>query len=209
VIGFYFSGHWCPPCRMFTPELVKFYNKLKEEGKSFEIVFVSSDKDQAGFNEYFAEMPWKALPFKDPRVQLLKQKFQIRGIPALVLVDNTGKTISTNGRSLVEEDPTGFPWPPKALLPIGKSCIEALNTTPCAIFFPADSKREEQKNLWNTVAEEYFKKFEEKKVDHPLLFLYDSGNKDPIIAKITETFGFGNSRPLLVILNIQGQVKYV
>jgi len=48
-----------------------------------------------------------------------------------------------------------------------------------------------------------------KKEDHPLTFLYDSGNKDPIIAKISETFGFGSSRPLLVILNIQGQVKYV
>jgi nucleoredoxin len=28
-----------------------------------EIVFVSCDEDQDAFDEYFKEMPWKALPF--------------------------------------------------------------------------------------------------------------------------------------------------
>lgn len=25
IIGFYFSAHWCPPCRLFTPALAEFY----------------------------------------------------------------------------------------------------------------------------------------------------------------------------------------
>ena len=25
----YFSAHWCPPCKAFTPELVKVYNKVR------------------------------------------------------------------------------------------------------------------------------------------------------------------------------------
>jgi len=25
VLGLYFSAHWCPPCRAFTPELLKEY----------------------------------------------------------------------------------------------------------------------------------------------------------------------------------------
>jgi nucleoredoxin len=28
-----------------------------------DIVFVSCDRDQSAFDEYFKEMPWKALPF--------------------------------------------------------------------------------------------------------------------------------------------------
>ena len=45
----YFSAHWCPPCRGFTPELVKAYTKLKAVGRDFEVVFISSDRDLAGF----------------------------------------------------------------------------------------------------------------------------------------------------------------
>ena len=35
VIGIYFSAHWCPPCRGFTPKLASVYNEIKEEGKDF------------------------------------------------------------------------------------------------------------------------------------------------------------------------------
>ena len=43
----YFSAHWCPPCRMFTPKLVEWYNNFKPKHPDFELVFVSSDRDQA------------------------------------------------------------------------------------------------------------------------------------------------------------------
>ena len=36
---FYFSAHWCPPCRNFTPTLIEFYNTLKNDGKNIELVF--------------------------------------------------------------------------------------------------------------------------------------------------------------------------
>ena len=46
VIGLYFSAHWCPPCRAFTPKLAKVYDELKEAKKDFEVVFVSSDSGE-------------------------------------------------------------------------------------------------------------------------------------------------------------------
>ena len=61
VVGIYFSAHWCPPCRGFTPRLVDFYKECKEAGKTFEVVFVSSDRNQEEFDGYFGEMPWLAL----------------------------------------------------------------------------------------------------------------------------------------------------
>eukprot|EP00976_Prorocentrum_cordatum_P100634 1192309-Prorocentrum_minimum.AAC.2 len=78
VVGLYFSAHWCPPCRAFTPKLAEVYNGLVASGKSFEIVFVSSDKDEEQFNEYYDEMPWLALPFAQREAkQKLSQKFKV------------------------------------------------------------------------------------------------------------------------------------
>ena len=49
----------------------------------------------------------------------LSRKFRIHGIPQLVLVDGeTGKTVTTDGFSQVQDDPQGigFPWRRKHFL---------------------------------------------------------------------------------------------
>ena len=54
----------CPPCRGFTPMLISIYNNIVDEDDGqIEIVFVSSDQDDEGFEEYFEEMPWFFPPF--------------------------------------------------------------------------------------------------------------------------------------------------
>ena len=75
IIGIYFSANWCPPCRNFTPKLTDFYEQIKksEKGSSFEIVFVSWDKDDASFREHFKTMPWLAVPYSD-RERKVKRK---------------------------------------------------------------------------------------------------------------------------------------
>merc|ERR1711935_749048 len=47
----YFSAHWCPPCKAFTPILSKAYTDLKSKRDDFELVFISSDQDEAGQRE--------------------------------------------------------------------------------------------------------------------------------------------------------------
>merc|ERR1711874_269399 len=60
VVAIYFSAHWCPPCRNFTPVLAEKYKELQACGKSFEIVFASSDRTVESFGEYYETMPWLA-----------------------------------------------------------------------------------------------------------------------------------------------------
>nr|XP_054775617.1 uncharacterized protein LOC129284187 [Lytechinus pictus] len=43
VLGIYFSAHWCPPCKTFTPVLKGTYEKIKETGQPFEIIFATKD----------------------------------------------------------------------------------------------------------------------------------------------------------------------
>ena len=63
VVGLYFSADWCPPSRAFTPKLAATYKTITAAGKSFEIVFVSSDQNEASFASYYNQMPWLAVPF--------------------------------------------------------------------------------------------------------------------------------------------------
>nr|KAJ0215262.1 hypothetical protein LSAT_V11C300112340 [Lactuca sativa] len=34
----YFSAHWCPPCRAFTPKLVETYHEIKNKHNNFEVI---------------------------------------------------------------------------------------------------------------------------------------------------------------------------
>lgn len=49
VVLVYFSAHWCPPCRQFTPRLAETYRRLRDGGRAVECVFVSSDQSEAQF----------------------------------------------------------------------------------------------------------------------------------------------------------------
>ena len=123
VLGLYFSAHWCPPCRGFTPVLSKKYIALKEAGKSFEILFVSSDRDEAAFTEYANSMTFPALPFaeRDAKAKLSKI-FKVNGIPSLCFVDaKTGQLITDEGRGGVTSDTfiEDFPYHPKPVNDLG------------------------------------------------------------------------------------------
>lgn len=91
----YFSAHWCPPCRMFTPKLVEWYKEFKKNHPNFELVFVSSDRSQADMEEYIkgAGMPWPAVKFDMARSEKLRN-LSSDGIPYLVLIGEDGKPLT-------------------------------------------------------------------------------------------------------------------
>lgn len=118
VIGLYFSADWCGPCRQFTPELVSFYEKMnKRRGKKdqFEIVWISRCRDMNSFGQYFTHMPWLAMPPEDAMGQrgaALSDKYKVKSIPTLVLLDELGNVITTDARNKIPQDKAGigFPW---------------------------------------------------------------------------------------------------
>ena len=67
LLGIYFGAHWAPPCRLFTPALVEFYQTVNTKGgkKRMEIVFCSNDGNESHFERNFATMPFPAIPFTD------------------------------------------------------------------------------------------------------------------------------------------------
>ncbi|CAJ0576577.1 unnamed protein product, partial [Mesorhabditis spiculigera] len=106
VVGLYFSAHWCPPCRQFTPVLKDFYNELHEDGE-FEIVFVSFDRSSDDLKKYLQEAhgDWLHIPHGDAKIRELASKFSVSGIPAFIIVKPDGTVITKEGRSDVQGKP--------------------------------------------------------------------------------------------------------
>jgi len=111
VVALYFSAHWCPPCKMFTPVLKDFYEELENE--PFEVVFVSYDRAEPDLKSYMKEMhgDWCAIPFGDENIQEFGNRYGVQGIPMLVIIKPDGTAIGGNARGDVQ----GKSKAPKAL----------------------------------------------------------------------------------------------
>ena len=108
----YFSAHWCPPCRKFTPLLADAYNAHKEfistgddhnDVGEIEVIFISLDSVQSQYDQYRNTMPWLSVPFSNLHKLRIKDelsgKYGVKGIPDLIVLDgNSGEVVSRNGR---------------------------------------------------------------------------------------------------------------
>ena len=107
AVAVYFSAHWCPPCRGFTPVLSEFYEEVNDGEKQLEIVFVSLDQDETSFKSYFGTMPWLAAKFDKALVTKIQEKIPFQGIPYLVVLNKDGSIKSTTGRADVTSQGPG------------------------------------------------------------------------------------------------------
>ena len=118
IVCFYFSAHWCPPCRAFTPMLKDAYEELLQETPDLEIVFVSSDRTADDMKSYMkdAHGSWLAVQHNSELVRELKTKFGISGIPALIVCKADGSVVTQEGRADVQKSgPEGMKkWIQKA-----------------------------------------------------------------------------------------------
>jgi thiol-disulfide isomerase/thioredoxin len=92
----YASAHWCGPCRQFTPKLAKWYQS-QGANKIAEIVFLSADHDEKGFQQYYTSMPWLAVEYGDDAREQLMSSLNVSGVPRLVVLDGrTGRIVEDN-----------------------------------------------------------------------------------------------------------------
>nr|XP_054775609.1 nucleoredoxin-like [Lytechinus pictus] len=209
VLGIYFSAHWCPPCKTFTPVLKGTYEKIKETGQPFEIIFATKDQKEDSFKSYFAEMPWLAFPFQDERIEELSKSLSVLGIPMLVIIDAEGKLITTEGRGSVMQDPEGknFPWYPPACCELDSFSASIVNEGPCLILFTEIEEGDDDEysrkalEMMKPVAEE-IRAAEEAKGKEPACKFIVAGDDD-MVESLQQFLSIADeSLPMLALLNI-------
>lgn len=99
-----FWAAWCKPCRVENPNVVRLYNKYKDQG--FEIYGVSLDRTKQAWVEAIKEdnLDWKHvsdLRYFDSEAAAL---YNINAIPATVLLDKEGTIIAKNLRGEALEE---------------------------------------------------------------------------------------------------------
>ncbi|XP_014468776.1 PREDICTED: nucleoredoxin-like [Dinoponera quadriceps] len=136
--GVYFSAHWCPPCKAFTPQLVDTYQRIRERGHDFEVIFVSSDRSEDSYNAYTETMPWLKIPFsQEERRRKLARALDVQAIPTLVILDPRDNIITLDGRTELIEDPEGlnFPWTSRLVNILTEKYATSLHDAPAIILF--------------------------------------------------------------------------
>lgn len=215
-IAVYFSAHWCPPCRTFTPKLIETYKKMKAKGVEFEIIFASSDKEQKQFDEYYAEMPWLAIPYSDrARKQALSQKFGVTGIPALVIMDKDMKVINPNARLRVSNDPEGddFPWGPKAVVDLDEDPSN-INDYPSVWFIKNNISEEAGAavvKLLKKLGEEAILEAQKKDEEQEMMFFTSQSSTGKISTQLLGAMDLSTEKlekPLLVLVDIPASGQF-
>jgi nucleoredoxin len=212
VLALYFSAHWCPPCRGFTPTLSTKYTALKDAGKSLEMVFVSSDRDEAAFKEYHSTMSFMALPFelRDAKGKLSKI-FKVNGIPSLCFINaRTGELITSEGRGGVSSDTfvEDFPYHPKPVNDLSAS-TEGINDNACLIVLMEGSDKVTQTAMTDTltaIAEAELRKPETEQT----VARFFTGKGGGPVDRIRSMFGLGEKadKPLMLLIDLEDDGAY-
>jgi nucleoredoxin len=156
TLGLYFSAHWCPPCRGFTPQLKSFYEDYKSRDPNFEIVFISSDKEEKGMLDYFHNDhgDYLALPYeKRGEKGELSAMFGVQGIPTFAVIGADGRTLNANARGKVAAGAASVAadgWEPPAVGDMAEGPEAAgtdINETPSIVVLCGGSGSDEKKAI--------------------------------------------------------------
>lgn len=94
-------------------------------------------------------MPWLALPLNDPRNAKLSSRFEVEGLPTLVIVDPDGNVVNKSARGCITSDPTGsrFPYYPEPIEDLSDG-VESfgvdINTKPALVLLMENSDDSDQ-----------------------------------------------------------------
>ena len=100
VVLLNFWAMWYGPSLLEIPNLKKVYDTYKDEG--FDIIGISFDYDEPKLRDYIKEnnIPWRQILDNVAGKNLIAQRYAIRGIPTIHLIDRDGRLITHQAKGM-------------------------------------------------------------------------------------------------------------
>lgn len=196
----YFSAHWCPPCRGFTPKLKEFYAEYKKKDPSFEIIFSSGDKTAQEAMDYFKNDhgDYLMIPFENEKGRsALDEMCEVEGIPQFSIIGSDGKVINNEGRAKVDAGVAAVlekGWAPPLVGDLAQgpsACGQDINGAKTIVCVLHGLAKEEQERIFKEM-EVAAQKEKDKKSPPDVIFLVSNesgGIADQIGALTTKNGG--------------------
>jgi len=172
-LAIYASASWCGPCQQFTPKLKDVYTKTKQDGKDWEVIYLSGDNNEASMMNYFQKQPWLAVPFEDSETRSgLMSHFGIRGYPTMIMLDEDLNVTNKGLRGYITDDPEGkeYPWTPKPVLTFDQAAEDLTDLPVLTILMEKESEATQAQfsTILTKLAESHREKMKAKKADEML-----------------------------------------
>mmetsp|Transcript_6747 Transcript_6747/g.6995 ORF Transcript_6747/g.6995 Transcript_6747/m.6995 type:complete len:164 (+) Transcript_6747:11-502(+) len=106
LFGLFVTGSWCPPCKEFENILIDFYKEVNNPEKIFEIVHMSSEKNEIEFKASITDIPWAIIKYNNNVIHHLGSELKVEYIPMLYIISFNGDLITDEGRKDIMDDKT-------------------------------------------------------------------------------------------------------
>ncbi|MEO7310731.1 MAG: thioredoxin family protein [Chitinophagaceae bacterium] len=96
----YFTGSWCPPCKLAHSDIQKFHLRYKSK-----IKLIAIDKEETTdasvkyYKESHAGWDWYYIPFNCAESTCLDKLFNVNTYPTFILIDKSSRLVATSSAS--------------------------------------------------------------------------------------------------------------
>ena len=115
-VGVYLAAIDDRGTRNSEEQVLEFYQTQKQQGKAFELLYLSCCDDEELDANTYRDMPWPRVPYNPDVTSAFMRKFWTFAAPRIVLFSPDGSLFSKEGLSLIRGFPELYPWPDRCNL---------------------------------------------------------------------------------------------
>jgi hypothetical protein len=115
-VGIYLASIEDRGTRNSEEQVLEFYQTQKQQGKAFELIYLSCCDDEEVDANTYRSMPWPRAPFNPDVSGAFMRKFWAFAAPRIILFSPDGTVFSKEGLSLIRGFPELYPWPDRCNL---------------------------------------------------------------------------------------------